>query len=335
MRIGLKSQTGLHYAVVLVVGALIYAAGFFSSFWFFTQKQQKEDQTRIEAIQNFTYGIKECSLTVSDIEWNDYPGWKNLSFQVSGAVTVWAPQGAEVQFADLNPDSLQEKSRESRVLSEIEKVYYDVISYEIEQGTVEGRVTETRKSNPVLKAVNGYQWKISWETDNPLITEYIVGCILPMDDEMQFWSDTENHYAGRNLEAYLDAFQLSRTYQNGNVTEVIDQAEGISLIKYEKNIFCYKMINEGIQTWYYLSQLPDLEMWYDGIWLEVKCPYGRDSGKDHILAGEERIYDKPDEDVREYPYLMPGLYRLVVYEGYEDDERSCAVSNVFEIGTDY
>lgn len=102
--------------------------------------------------------------------------------------------------------------------------------------------------------------------------------------------------------------------------------EGIELKKQGGDIFCFELTNESQKDWSYHPVLPAVELWYDGVWIEVKSPCAETAMNSCIRASETVTVHKADKEV-DYPYLFPGLYRLVYY-GKDGD---CVISDVFEV----
>lgn len=320
-----KMGAALLAALLIILGSCMIT-------YSLTEKRFREIEKSQGGPQYFSYGVKSSDITTTDIEWKDYPGWKEVDFKVSGTIVLQVPQGANINFADLD-DRMQntkmdemapaiEESRETMVLSDGEELlYYDEAVYVLENVIVHGNVVESREDNEILKAANGYQWKVTWDSG-----EYIIGCILPMSEEMQLWSEKENIYAGRNLEAYFSAFERSRVYLDETGLKTRELAQDVSLIQYGESPFCFKIVNERAVDLLYGPGMPDLEMWYDGIWIELKERYDAKPGMYSVCkAGEEFIVEKPEKESG-YPYLMPGLYRWVLIT----DSGECVISNIFE-----
>lgn len=305
---------------------------------------KQSPETKSEAAE-FAYGLESSELSVSEITWEDYPGWKEVTFQVAGRIMLQVPKGEKVSFGD-NLGDFKELSRETKMFSDGSQLFlYDEVVCELDNISVQGNVVEIWDGHEIIKATNGYQWKVFWDSG-----ETVIGCILPMAEEMQFWSSKENMYAGRNLEVYFTAFDLSRTYMKSIVNEgtelettknavfeitgkedakyeIRKTAQKVSLIQFGDSPFCYKILNERDEDLLYGPGLPDLEMWYDGIWIKVKEPYDAKPNVYSVCkSGQELIVEKQEKELR-YPYLLPGLYRLVIIDSYGD----CVISNVFEI----
>ncbi len=286
--------------------------------WSSVAKQQGFGEAE-DLVEDLSYGVIHSNLTVTDVVWKDYPGWKTVSFQVTGDIAMKVPSGAEIRPEGLNDEEVCEMSRKTMQS-------YDMVSLQISQSMAEGKVIETKELDGILQAANGYHWKVSWEAEDGTTGDTIIGCILPASEQMQFWTEEENQYAERNLQPYFDAFRMSRTYTNDTAQTTKVVAEGIVLKKREGGVFCFELTNTSQSDWFYSPVMPELELWYDGVWLEVVSPYGDAGVASCCKAGETISMDKPECE-EDYPYLFPGMYRLVQY-GVDDD---CVISDVFEV----
>lgn len=293
--------------------------------------QEDAEQWQISVSEEYGapafYGVTDSDLTVRDIVWKDYPGWKTVSFQADGNITLQVPAGANIVIGGLAEAALQEKSRET---AEVAGEAYDVVELEIQQATVEDKVSEVKEQDDILKATRGYHWKVLWSgekaTSKLTEGEYIIGCIMPQGTEMQLWSAEENQYAERNLQPYFEVFRLSRTYTDATAQNTYPLAEGIELKKLEGDVFCFELTNKNKEDWFYHPVLPAVELWYDGVWIEVESPYAETAMASRLRASETVAMRKSDKEVN-YPYLFPGLYRLVYY----GEDGDCVISDVFEV----
>lgn len=317
--------------VCILLGIFAVVTIFVTGFQYGRNRQQAQNDVKQHTMGDCFYSVQNSELFVEDIVWKDYPGWKTVNFQLTGVITVKAPKGAGALLTDyqfgtqrtevLNPEAWEEIARENRVLSDGEDlIYYDEISYKADSIKIIGTVTNCADNSKIQKAANGYYLTIHLkdpEIEADEQDDYIVGAILPGAQEMQFWSQKENKYAGRNLSVYLDAFHISRTYSDDTALDTKVEAEGVLLEKGGASVFDCVIKNERKEEWCYLADVPALELWYDGIWIEVKSPYASNLMVQRIETGEEKQWDHSNIE-KSYPYLIPGLYRLVIY-GQEGD----------------
>ena len=281
-------------------------------------------EERQNQAQLFHYGVVENDITVTDIEWQEFPNWRNVSCIVQGSFSVNIPKDADITFADLaNTDSIKETTREHQVFSDgKELIYYDYVTYEVESGLLEVTGLLKEKDNEIVAATKGYKVSLTWENG-----EYFLGYISPLSEVFEVWTDQQNEFAGQNITPYLNTFALSRTYVDTNILCSISVADNMKLSKREGGLLDCTLKNEGTVDWTYSTELPALEMWYKGVWIELKTKWDNALIVKNCpgMKQEEMVF--PEEITDAYPDLFPGLYRLVIY-GTEGD---CAISETFLI----
>lgn len=269
-----------------------------------------------EQTSDFAYGLVENNVDVTDIVWQEFPGYRNLSCEIQGTFEINVPKNAEVAVADLQEESaMKEIRRDHRVLSDgTALLYYDNVTYEIGSGNIAATGILKNRESDIGAAVSGYRVGIFWETDE----EIYLGYVAPKSQSFQKWDMKKNTYADVNLSPYLNAFKLSRTYENGNVLSVKKTADNVSLIKEEGGLLNCVIDNQGDFDWNYSADLPSLEMWYRGVWIELTSEFASNLTVQTCPQGERRELMIPKKTTDRYPDLFPGLYRLVVY-GTDDD----------------
>ncbi len=274
--------------------------------------------------ENIEYGIVENGISVSDIQWKDFPGWREVSCAVQGDFSVMLPKNADIVFVDLvNSDCLKETAREHQVISDgKELIYCDYVTYEVENGLLEGNGLLKEYGNDIVMATTGYRMSLAWEGG-----ECFLGYISPLSEEIQWWTKEQNAFAGRNLTPYLDAFTLSHTYVDSGALSFIEAADNVKLLKTEGGLLDCVIKNEGTVDWSYKATLPTLELWYNGVWIELKPDWDDALMVGVCPAGQQKVISVPVDTTDEYPTLFTGVYRLVVY-GTEGD---CVISEVFLI----
>lgn len=281
-------------------------------------------EERKKAGEDFRYGMADCDIAVTDVEWKEFPVWNNITCKIQGNLVVYVPAGAEAEIKDLqNKDSLKETERETKVLTdENGRFFYDEVTYEIEEGIIRAEGLIKVSDNVIENAARGYRAEVVWEDGKDCL-----GCILPLNDTFLTWNSLQNEYSDRSVKPYLSAFRLSRTYSDTKTFSSLKEAETIKLIKKEGGIWDCIIQNEGTESWTFCAERPAVEMWYSGVWIEL------DTGIDSILMtsvclpGDEFDITVPAEEGKDYKNLLPGLYRLVIY-GTEEDY---AATNIFEI----
>ena len=293
---------------VLVIG--ITAGAIIGGKWA-ADRNELQEQT-----SDFAYGLVENNVDVTDIVWREFPGYRNLSCEIQGTFEINVPKNAEVAVANLQAESdMKEIRRDHRVLSDGTKLlYYDNVTYEIGSGKIAVTGILKNRESDIGAAVSGYRVGISWETDE----EIYLGYVAPESQSFQKWDMEKNAYADVNLSPYLNAFKLSCTYEDGNVLSIKKAADNVSLTKEEGGLLDCVLDNQGKLDWNYRADLPSLEMWYRGVWIELTSDFASNLTAKTCPAGESREFVIPKKTTDRYPDLFPGLYRLVVY-GTDDD----------------
>lgn len=301
------SQRG-RMIIVLVIG--IIAGAIFGGKWAAGRNELREQ------ISGFAYGLVENNVDMTDIVWREFPGYRNLSCEIQGTFEINVPKNAEVAVADLQEESaMKEIRRDHRVLSDgTELLYYDNVTYEIGSGNIAATGILKNRESDIGSAVSGYRVGISWETDEKIY----LGYLAPESQNFQKWDMEKNTYADVNLSPYLDAFKLSHTYEDGSDLSVKKAADNVSLTKEEGGLLDCVLDNQGKLDWSYRADLPSLEMWYQGVWIELTSDFASNAIAITCPAGERRELVIPKKTTDSYPDLFPGLYRLVIY-GTEDD----------------
>ena len=78
----------------------------------------------------------------------------------------------------------------------------------------------------------------------------------------------------------------------------------------------------------YEDELPHIELWYKGIWIELKSPFDYNLTSKTINPLESTNFETPKEILDQYPTPLRGIYRLVIYGENEE----FIVSNTFFYG---
>lgn len=272
---------------------------------------------------DFSYGLVERDISVSNIEWQEFFDWRNVSFDIEGSISVIIPRNSDVAFNDMEyPNCLREINREHFVYSDgNELLYYDLVTYEIEKGHIVATGILKERNNAITAATCGYKAGFTYGDGNG----YFLGYIPPQSKTFEEWSTLQNTYISMELTPYLDAFNISRTYTDTTTLHAIDIADNVKLIKMEGGILDCIIENNGTNSWEYRATVPALEMWYKGVWIELE------TGVDYNLTTEicpgmaKKEIIIPEQRTNSYPYLIPGIYRLVIY-GIKDD---CVISDDF------
>ncbi len=287
----------------------------------FLLKYEKRRQSLGDA---FCYGLEESNITITDIKWTEFYNWRNVSFNINGRITVNAPRDTDIIFNDMRSlDCIKEISREHMAHSDGNKLlYYDRITYEIENGNIAATGILKDRDNPIIDATRGCRVGFMLADGK----ECILGYIPPSSESYSEWSAQQSSYAAIDLTPYLGAFKISRTYDNAALKSAKIRSD-IRLSRKDGGLLDCIIENNSPENWEYKATLPALEMWYQGVWIELETGIAYNLMSDICLSKESKAITVPKQVTDAYPYLFPGIYRLVVY-GVNDD---CAVSESFEI----
>ncbi len=279
---------------------------------------RKDEQT------SFRLGLVENNLTITGIKWSDFPGWRNIECNIEGTFSINLPHDASIDFCDLLNNGCLKEIHRKTIHSQDNNMEsnYDLVHYEITNGVIAATGVLKKYDNPISIAESGYQVRATWNGSENYI---ILGYIPPESVIFTPWSNLENTYANCDLTPYFDAFQLSRTYLDESLASKIPIQSNINVVKVQDGLMNCRIENCSDKEWTYSADLPALEMWYNGVWIEVLPPY--DSALMTQTCASNEIYEinVPSDTNNNYPSLFPGIYRLVIY-GTEDDY---AVSNSF------
>ncbi len=269
------------------------------------------------------YGVVEQNLNVQSILWKDYPTYKELSFTIDGNITFHTKHNGKITLDNLVEfSSFEEKSRKFNISSNgSDLLYYDYVTYNLHESKVVVNIPKIYNDNSILSIVNNSYFLMFNEND----MEYVAGCIHENDSEYVPWTADEIENSIENLDAYLPAFTLSRTYDSINPLHQKLPKQGIKLNKEGGSCLSYTMYNGTMNNWRYEDQLPQIELWYKGIWIELKSPFDYNLTSKTINPLESTNFETPKEILDQYPTPLRGIYRLVIYGENEE----FIVSNTF------
>lgn len=292
----------------VLIGILV---GAFCGIWSGRQRAAPEHD-------EITYGISGQELHVQSVVWTDFPAWREVTFSINGSISFITDQNGRIVFQALaNPEALEETRREHNVFSDgKDLVCYDEVTYEINAGKVNATIPKMhdRSHDDITDTVNNSFYLVFCEQD----TEYIAGSILPLEEAYTAWTKEQERHFDTNIDAYMSAFMRSGTYDRESPLCQRVQKESIVLKKEEGSFLDCTIYNHGAAVWRYEAQLPHVELWYKGVWIELISPYAEDLMTVGIEPGQSRGFDIPDETVMQYPTLIDGVYRLVVYGENEE-----------------
>lgn len=320
------------FVTVPVITAAVLIGMFFGvlfGIWWGTRhaayciRHDTDDMTHTPLEENeITYGISDQNLRVHSVEWKDFPSWREVAFSVEGSISFITEQNRRiVSDAFANPEALEEIHREHCVASNgKDLIYYDEVTYRINEATVNTVIpkVDTPYDIVVMDTVNNSFYIVFSEKDSEKEVEYIAGSIFPFGETYTVWTKEQAAYFDTNIDAYLSVFALSGTYGGSQPLRERTQREGIVLKKDEGSFLNCTMYNHGSDVWRYETQLPHVELWYKGMWLELLSPYADNLTTAEIKPGQNRGFAIPDETIAKYPSLIDGIYRLVIYGENEE-----------------
>lgn len=262
------------------------------------------------------YGIAEQRLSVQSVLWKDYPAYRGLTFTISGTISFYTKPDGAVLFNDLaDSAAFAETGREHKALrNEGGLLCYDYVTYNFRDGEVTVSIPKKYSDNPIAFTINNSYYLTFYEDGS----DYIAGWISMPDTEYMSWTEEESRNSAVNLEAYLSAFALSNTYDSVNPLRQRTPKAGISLKQEGENYLSCHMYNGSMDDWNYENQLPHIELWYKGVWMEFIPPFDYNLTNAVIKPLETRQFEVPKEIIEQYSTLFPGIYRLVIYGEHEE-----------------
>jgi len=262
------------------------------------------------------YGVTEQNLNIQSILWNDYPAYRVLTFLIDGTVSFHTKSNGVITLNHLaEPDMLQEISREHNVFYDGKDLqFYDEVTYSLNSGKVTVSIPKTHPDNIICAITDNSYYLTFHESDN----DYIAGCISAGDVKYMPWTVEEIRSAALNLDVYLPAFTLSKTYDSTKPLHQKAPRDGITLNKEAENYLSCILYNHTEKDWQYARELPHLELWYKGVWMELESPFDDSLTIGTLKPYETKQFAPPKETMEQYPTPFPGIYRLVIY-GEKDE----------------
>lgn len=289
-------------SIILICGILL--GGTMAAFWHIDRTRLKENY------DDFNYGIESQDLTVSQINWQEYSSFRRVSFVLDGDFVINVPADCTCLISDMEDNSeLKEVNREKFYLSDGDDLLaYDQVHYQLNNVKVRSEGI-LRGEEGIHDAVSGYRLVVIFGEN-----EEALGYLPPLDDCFAEWSKEENYFSGNNYEMYLNNFKLSRTYDTDYNMDTDRSAEDIKLIKQEGSVLdCIIDNTDGSGDWEYSAQLPTIELWYQGAWIEMNSPFDSNLAVAVCGQGESKEISVPDDTIKQYSYFLPGIYRLVLW----------------------
>lgn len=310
----MKRRAGIFVAFLL--GIALGTLGM--SLW---QKMLEEDRQEYE---EFKYGVVSSTLLGTGVEWKEYPQFRTVEFNLQGELVLQLPKGAQLTPEGLAEEALfKEVSREAKRVTNGEiTLQYDEVTYLFENAQISANLPNVY--NAETEAVYGYE--LSCVTENEIL---VVGYIVPMCTEFHVCTKEQTAYWDypQNLEFGL--LKLSQTYLDKDVTKVAEKASGIVMERIE-DTYDIALRNEGDAQWGYSTMVASLEVWNQGVWMELETILGDPAMGAYIEPGESEEYLWTESMLESLPYQAPGIYRIVVHGAY-DDRGTYAASESFVI----
>lgn len=255
---------------------------------------------------SFYYGIESQNLTVSNVSWQEYSSFRKVSFTMDGEFVINVPHNCICLINDIMDNSnLKEVNREMYYVSDGNNlVAYDQVYYKLNNAKIQSEGI-VKGEDAIHDAISGYRLVVIFGEDSE-----VLGYLPPLKDSFLEWSKEENYFTNNDYEIYLDNFKLSKTYSvNTN-----QSTEDIKLIKKEGSVLdCIIDNTNGNSDWMYNSQLPMIELFYQGAWIEVNSPFDSNLIVSVCCQGEVKEINVPNDTIIQYSYFLPGIYRLVLW----------------------
>lgn len=306
----IRKSLPLWYIIILItVSVACLVLGIVIGYKWYSQHVLLQDST-------IRYGAAKQNITIHSICWKNYPSWRELTFSIDGDISFITRENGTIVFNDLtNSDTFEETFREHKVSKNgNDIIYYDIVTYNICGGIVCANLPKTDDQNPIIATIeNSYYLTFSEKETN-----YIVGCISMLDTEYTQWTESEVQYSNMNLNIYLSAFMLSKTYDQVYPLHQKVPKQAISIQKEDGSYLNCTIYNNSDNSWSFETRLPHVELWYKGVWIELNSPYADNLSIVSIAPHESKNITPSNEVNDTYPTLMSGIYRLVIYG--ENDE---------------
>lgn len=257
------------------------------------------------------YKVVEQNLSVQSILWKDYPAYRELSFTINGTVSFDTTPNGTITLKHLaESDMLEETDRERHVFTNGSGLqYYDEVTYCLNEGRVMVHLPKVSQSNVIQSLTDNSYYLTFCDTNK----EYIAGSIRVLDTVYEPWTEEQIKSAEINLSAYLPVFVLSNTYDSTQPLHQKTTKEEIHLIIETADGLTYTIQNNTNDDWNFEGQLPHIELWYKGIWIEFVSPFDSNAVLRTIAPSETQRFEIPNETMKQYSTLFPGIYRLVLY----------------------
>lgn len=294
-----KTLKRLSILLVFVVGIVLGSALMY--IW-----QQKQEANKREYAE-FEYGVVSGTLRGTGIEWKEYPQFRTVQFTLHGELIVELPQGAAIMPDGLmDENTCKEVSRKTKSVTDgTTTLEYDEVTYLFEKAQIKSNLKNA--CGVEEDAVCGYELTCVTETEN-----IVVGYIVPMCDEFHVCTkeETVSWVYPQNLE--FGYIKLSRTYLDKDVTKTALRFPGIT-VERKGDTYDLTIKNEGEEAWEYSRMAPSVEVWNQGVWMELETLLGDPLVGSVLEPGETEELRLTETGIWSMPYFVPGLYRMVIF----------------------
>ena len=307
----MKKRLGILLA--FVVGALLGISATYV--WHLKQEESKRE------FEMFEYGVVSSTLLGTGVQWKEYPQFRTVQFNLHGELVVVLPRGGEIVPDGLVDEAaFKEISRKTKSVTDGTTVLeYDEVTYLFERAQVKSNLANVYGAEK--DATYGYELACVMENDT-----IVVGYIVPMCNEFHICSKEETAHWSYPQNLDFGLLKLSQTYPDKDVTQSVAQAEGIIVERIEDS-YDITLRNEGDREWAYSTMVPGVEVWNQGVWMELQTLFGNPGMGSSIKPGESKTYPWTESILESLPYLAPGLYRIVVHGAFDDMETYAATES--------
>lgn len=263
------------------------------------------------------YGIISNELEATEIEWTNFPAWRKFSCEINGCFTMRLPHKKTISITGVGDDNTLKELKRSSHLRVVDGklAICDDVTYQIEYWNITSD-NISKGLNEIADAQAGYYLEATCEENC-----FVLGYALPMRYDMELWGEQENRYKEQRIDPYLSSHELSDTYD-------MIRNENLVLTRDENMTLSCSIQNKGQETWCFQDDLPQIEMWYQGVWLVLDDGVDSTCMLRDCAPGEEIKISIPKDIEERYNNLLTGIYRIVI-KGTENDY---IVSDCFEKG---
>lgn len=298
-----SAQKTIYVLVAFVAGVI--CGGLLMLIWYTGKEENKREY------DSFQYGVVSSTLLGTGVEWKEYPQFRTVQLNLHGELVVELPHEAAI-----TPDGLMDETtfkeisrKEKSVTDGTATLEYDEVVYLFENAQIKTNISNVYGTEK--DATYGYELSCVTETDT-----IVVGYIVPMCNEFHVCTkeQTANWIYPQNLE--FGFIKLSRTYLDKDVTKSARKFPGIT-VERKGDTYDLMIKNEGEEAWDYSRMVPSVEVWNQGVWMELETLFGDPCSGSICEPGEIEEHKLTEDGIWSMPYFAPGLYRIVIH-GVDD-----------------